>query len=160
VTLFGPVVDYLVTKAGTAIAGLPDEWAVSDGEAREVGNFMFVVGVNEPPADGGTAQVTAARSYVSLGAQKIEQDLTFPCYIDARVSEVDATSQKAARDKAESAFNAFWPLLKADLTFGGLLAVDAAIPTVTGEPRPVGTAAEPGRRFLIKFDVLGRTRTA
>lgn len=154
----GPVTDYLVTQARQAVTGLPDTWQVSDSLPDELTNFMFVVGVTEPPPND-SAETLEQRAWNGLGAGKLEEDFTVDCYIDVRVA---GTTQKTARDKAEAAFNAFWPLLKADLTLGGLLGGGryVEIPNLAEVPSHVGTVAEPGRRQLIRFGVHCRNLTS
>lgn len=157
----GPATDYLVATARTAVTGLTlpnsDKWQVIDGGPSGLTNFMFVVGVTEPPPDG-HAETAVTREWKGLGRQTLEEDYTIPCYIDARLG---GTDQKAVRDIAETAFNAFWPLLKADMSLGGALheGRSADIEALAERPENLGTVAEPARRLLLLFGVHCRNLT-
>jgi hypothetical protein len=154
----GPATDYIFTKAQQAVTGITvsnKPVLVVDGEPSILEPGMFVIGVTDAPPDG-LAETVVLREWEGLGAQHVADEFTIPCYIDVRIA---GTDMKAARDAAEAIFNAFWPLLKADLTFGGILSVDAGIAELSEHPGNTGTVAEPGRRHLIKFGVHCRNQT-
>jgi hypothetical protein len=155
----GPVTDYLVAAATTAVTGTTVSGkpvTVVDGEPSILAPGMFVIGAPEPPPDGGQAETRVARAWNGLGARQVLDDYTIPCYIDVRIAGTDT---KAARDAAEAIFNAFWPLLKADLTLGGALDRICEIPDIAAFSSNLGTVAEPGRRHLIQFGVHCRNQT-
>lgn len=150
----GPATDYLYGLARQAVAGITvngKPMQASDGPTQAPVFGMFVIGVTEPEGDSDTA---ATRTYEGqgLGLQQFQEDYIIPCYIDVRIS---GGAQKTARDLAETAFNNFWPLFKADQTLGGALRSGrkAEISELTESPLAVGTAAEKGRRHLIRFGV-------
>lgn len=156
----GPVTDYLFATAQTAVAAitvrnLPVQ--VVDGPPRELTPGMFFVGITDshPEVQGST---TVVRRLLGVGAKRVEDEFTVPCLIDVRMPGND---QKAARDAAESIFNAFWPLVAADLTLGGTLHEGriAEISEITETPALLGTVAEPGRQQLIAFGVHCRDVT-
>lgn len=155
----GPATDYLVGKAQLAVTGVTvsgQPVLVVDGEPSVLAPGMFVIGASEPPTEGSVAETVVRRDWDGLGAKRVTDEFTVPCYIDVRLA---GTSAKAARDAAESIFNAFWPLIKADLTLGGALSLFAAVNDITEQPSNLGTVAEPGRRHLIKFGVICRNQT-
>lgn len=156
----GAAVDYLYGLAQQAATGVTvndEPVLVVDGEPDLVAFGMFVVGMSEPPPDL-AGDITIARDWEGLPARYLVEDYTVPCYIDVRVP---GGEQKTARDLAESLFNAFWALVKADLTLGGLLqgGRSAAISEVTSTSSNVGSAAEKGRRQLIRFGVHAQNLT-
>lgn len=156
----GAVTDYLYGRAQAAVVGVVvnGEAALAvDGEPDAVSFGMFVVGMNEPPPDG-TGVTDAIREWDGLGAQRIREDYTIPCYIDVRVP---GNKQKPARDAAEAMFNTFWASISVDKTLGGLLTGGyfAELDALAYHPSNVGTVAEPGRRQLVTFGVHCRNVT-
>lgn len=156
----GVAIDYLYGLAQQASAGVLVEGKpvmVVDGQPVELAFGMFVVGLTQPPPDP-AGEASGTRSWAELGAGRLQEDYTIPCYIDVRVS---GAVQKKARDQALALFDAFWQLLAADLTLGGVLAGGryAEIINLTSTPTAVGTAAEEGRRQLVTFDVHCRNLT-
>lgn len=156
----GPATDRLYGFAQQAVVGITvngKPMQASDGQSQTPVFGMFVIGVTEPEGDSNTI---ATRTYEGqgLGQQQFLEDYVIPCYIDVRVS---GGVQKIARDLAETAFNNFWVLLKADKTLGGALTGGryAEISDLTESPMTAGTAAEKGRRHLIRFGVHCRNLT-
>ena len=157
----GAATDYLVQTATQAAVGITVEGqlvVVHDGEPATVTLGQFVIGLSDPPPQM-AGDTTGTRGFMGVGAQRLEEDYTVPCYIDIRVP---GTVQKTARDIAVSVFDAFWPLIRADLTLGGALKGGryAEITEVTHMASNVGTVAEPGRRHLIAFGVHCRNLTS
>lgn len=155
----GPATDYLYGLAQQAVTGITvngKAMKANDGPSLTPVYGMFVInGVPDPEA---SADTTETRTWPALGAQKLEEDYVIPCYIDVRVP---GDTQKTARDIAETAFNAFWALVKPNMqTLGGALSSRyAEITELTETASSVGTAAEPGCRHLIRFGVHCRNLT-
>lgn len=155
----GPATDNIVAKAEQAaadftVSGHPV--LVVDGEPSVLMPGMFVIGASEPPTEGTIAETAVRRDWDGVGAKRVADEFTVPCYIDVRIA---GTSAKDARDAAEAIFNAFWQLYAADPLLGGVLNRVSAVPDITEQPSNTGTVAEPGRRHLIKFGVLCRNQT-
>lgn len=156
----GAATDYVYAKAQAAVVGVTvnGKPAVAiDGEPEELTFGMFVVGVTQPPPDG-AAETTGTRSWMGLGAKRLEEDYILPCYIDVRSP---GRVQKTPRDIALSIFNTFWASIASDLTLGGALQGGryAEIVDFITHAGTLGTVAEPGRRQLVMFGVHCRNLT-
>lgn len=149
----GRALDYLLTGADLAVANVTvngQSVDVVDGQALELSNQMFCLGLDAPPPEpSGSETVTVAR--ITMGAYQAQEQYVIPGYIDLRIG---GATTKQVRDVAEGVFNSFWNYVAADPSLGGLLPGGGANVTgVTESPQMVGTAAEPAARMLLTFVV-------
>lgn len=156
----GAATDYLYATAQTTSSGITvngHSVLVVDGWPHELAFGMFVIGLSAPPPDV-AGDTIGTRMWEGLGARHLQEDYTIPCYIDVRVP---GTTQKTARDLAESIFNPFWSAITADLTLGGALKGGryAEITDLASTPSNVGEVGDPGRRQFIQFGVHCRSLT-
>lgn len=151
----GPATDYLFAQATAAcstvtVNGKPA--VAEDGPPRLLTWGSFVVGLNSPPPDASGSTALQASIGVIGTPLMMNQAYTVPCYIDI-VLGGDVT-QKTVRDLAESIFNPFADGIAVDPGLGGTIPGGTArISSVGSTPLNAGTAAEPGRRQLMTFDV-------
>lgn len=149
-------VDYLVGLATQAVVGIPGA-VVADGWTDERSGAMFGVGTDAPPFfEGESTTIEGPPSWAGLGAKRIEEDYTIPCYIYVGIGGVD---NRAVRASAFSVWDAFLPLVIADLTLGGALKGGryAEITTLGAQGPKTPEEAQGGRYCLIRFSVHCRS---
>lgn len=142
------VVDYLLTLATTATAGL--DVAVSDGWPSNLGVRMFGVGIDQPPTDTSGEQAFGTEAIFTLGNVGLKEGFGVPCYVyDAS----GGTDQKACRDAAFALFNPFLEGLQADPSLGGSCLVGMVADVSVHGPRSTDEASS-GRFCVISFSVV------
>lgn len=151
-----PVIDYLTTLATTATqqASEPD-WIVADGWPASLGERMFGVGSDRPPEGGQGSEVEGSVQWKGLGGYTVEEDYDVPCWV---YSGAGGTDTAACRRSAFALWDLWFPLFRADLTFGGLLVLPASITAFRAETTKSPEEAKTGRYCLILFNVSIQNR--
>jgi hypothetical protein len=144
------VIDYLYTTI-SALPACAAPVAVHDGWP---GVYMAddMVCIGGTPAD---TEQSAARGYVSLGAQKVDEEYEIPIYVR---SYRGGTDQKAARDAAKTIYYAIEAALRADLTLGGNLNIHPAIVGTLNVKQTSAEDATEGRIAEVEFGVRCKNR--
>ena len=116
-SVIGSVIDRLVTIAGTALgtANVIDGIGVSDQGQRPV---IAYIGIDDPDNEDWTQGATSDQEWAWVGHDTRRVDFTVNCCI---ISWNGKASQKAARDGAFTALQAFTDAITADPTLGGLV---------------------------------------
>lgn len=148
----GPVTDAMVALATAAVNGKTvggQLFTVSDGPPVQMTLGMFIVGMEEPPLEGPVAETAGSRTRLTMGAYTSQEEYTLPCHIAV---VFPAGTAKQARDLAVSVFDAWWDLMAADPSFGGVLPGGSAAAVdlrFIAELR--GTEGQPARAQIISF---------
>lgn len=154
----GPVTDYLYTLAQSSVAGVivNGKPAVAfDGEPNELTFGMFVIGISQPPPNQQGDTASQGLPLVTLGVQVVGEDYTVPFYIDFRMA---GQVQKTVRDLTLGVFAAFCSQFLTDME-DSTKPLYRALPSLapfTATAQSVGTASEPGVRYLISGGVRCR----
>lgn len=152
-------IDWLIGLANQVKAATTDfDLIVHDGWPASLGTTMFAVGADSPPDDTDGQQADGSQDYRDLGARVVDEVYGVPCYIYAAAG---GTDQKSCRDRVFTVWDAFFPLLRADLTLGEALANGNNYARITGfnlvGPKSSEEAAK-GRYALLKFTVTCQNR--
>lgn len=151
-------IDYLLTLAQQAATAVGVGTIVSDGWPAGIGESMFGVGADRPPETVDGSQAAGLLNYRDLGARTVDETYGVPCYI---YSGSGGTSQSTVRLASFALWNAFFPLLRADLTLGGALGNGnnyARISDFGIEGPKSAEEAGSGRYCLLTFTVVCENR--
>ena len=114
-TAIGAAIDYLVTGLTEVMATVDGRLRVADNWPDTLGDGYLVIG-HTSSQDGGAAD--ADNVWYDLGALRIEESFSIPCYIEITRP---GPSQKLARDAAITVFDATVDFIRSDLSLGGAL---------------------------------------
>lgn len=114
-TAIGAVIDYCVTGLPAALKPIDDQVLVFDNWPTDKSHSWVVIG-HQGYESGEAADADAA--WYDIGAQRIEETFTVPCFIDVFR---DGPAQKPARDAAIALYDGVVKFLAADPTLGGAL---------------------------------------
>lgn len=142
--------DYLLGLAAQAAPGA----VVADGWPTSLGRSMFGVGTDRPPIEDSGEAANGTRAFISLGAQRVDENYGIPCWI----YQASGDPQKTLRDAAFAIFDQFYTLLRADLTLGGALSQYAAVNDLRVEGPKTADEAGKGQYCLVMFTVTCQNR--
>lgn len=125
-TAIGAVIDYFVAGLGKGVttpsgvvvpplSSIDPKVLVFDNWATDRSNSRVVIG--HQSYDSGEAGDSESAWY-DIGAQRIEESFTIPCFIDV---VRDGPAQKPARDAATALYDGVVHLIAADVTLAGIL---------------------------------------
>lgn len=150
-------IDYLLGLANQAAVVVAVGTVVTDGWPDELGTSMFGVGATRPPDTDVGTQAAGSLNYRDLGARVVDETYGVPCYIYSAAG----SSQSVLRIASFALWEAFFPLLRADLTLGGALANGnnyARIADFGIEGPKSAEEAGSGRYCLLTFTVTCENR--
>jgi len=154
-TAIGPVFTYLLAQLPAAVHAVDANALISDGYPitfPTAGAALVGVGAESTRIESSSG--SAARAYVELGAQHVNEDFSIPFYVAVAVGGND---QAAARNPAIATFDAICALIASDLSLGGALKngrwAEIGPVTVTQTPPPSEGSAATGRWCVISASV-------
>jgi hypothetical protein len=145
-----PVFTYLLAQLPPVVQAVDTTGVVFDGWADAPADTVLVVGATAP---GNQVAADETRTYLELGARKVNEEFFVPCFIGVQTGGTDLAIPRAT---ALAIFDGIVSLIASDMTLGGALLNGrwAEISDIgfTQEPLAV-TGAMDGRQVVLSFRV-------